>query len=276
MKQYTYQIIRYLPDRVSGEFVNVGLVMFNAEEKFLQAKTIRKIGRVKHLFPQVASTSFTRKLKKISDKFNSINSKWKTELDFNKFAEIKSVTKMVFPDDDSAVIFSPVLTGIDISLESAFEDLYDRLINQHNQDQDKYLTDKEVWQKHYKSYFDQYEYKSQITTKTVKTAGDELNFDFAVKNGKWNYLEPVTFDLSNPNNVKDKVYKWMGKLNELDSSAEEFNIYLLSVMPEDKKLKKFIKERISKVEADNFEVSILEPKDASKFAAQLKKEIEHS
>ena len=68
----------------------------------------------------------------------------------------------------------------------------------------------------------------------------------------------------------------MGKLGELDSSTEKFNIYLLSIMPEDNKLKSFIKDRISSVKSNNFEVSILEPKDANKFAEKLKSEIEHS
>lgn len=276
MKQYTYQIIRYLPDRVSGEFVNVGLVVFSNEEKFLKAKTINKIRRVKHLFPQVSARALTKKLRSISNQINSIAVKWSKELDFYKFETIKSVTKSVFPEDDSSILFSSVLTGIDISFDIAFEDLYERLVNQHNVESEKYLTDKDVWQKHYKSYFDKYEYNKLLTSKTVKTSGDELTFDFAVKNGKWNYLEPVTFDLSNSSNVKDKVYKWMGKLEELDSSSEEFNLYLLSILPEDRKLKKFIKDRISKVKSDNFNVSILEPRDANKLARRLKSEIEHS
>ena len=276
MKQYTYQIIRYMPDQVSGEFVNVGLVMLNTEFKFLRAKTIHKIGRVKHLFPQVSSRAFTRKLKGISKKINDLSLNWEREIDFNKFSDVKSVSKMVCPDDDSAIRFSPVLTGLDSSFDIAFDDLYERLVNQYNIDQSNFISDKEVWQKHYKAYFDKHEYGKTITAKTVKTSGDELTFDFAVKNGKWNYLEPVTFDLRTPSNVKDKVYKWMGKLGELDSSTEKFNIYLLSIMPEDNKLKSFIKDRISSVKSDNFEVSILEPKDANKFAEKLKSEIEHS
>ena len=139
---------------------------------------------------------------------------------------------------------------------------------------EKYLTDKEVWSKYYKSYFDKYNYKNKLKKGKVKTEGDILKFDYAVKNGKWNYLEPVTFDLSNNSNIKEKVYKWMGKLNELDSSVENFNLYLLSKLPDNQELKKFIKDRISNANADNFTVEIIEPDEADGFARKLKLEID--
>ena len=276
MTKYTYQIIRYLPDRISGEFVNIGLILFSKEEKFLKARSISKIGRVKHLFPDVNARALTRKLKGISELINALGTKLAEEIDFNRFEKITSVSRYVLPEDDSSVIFSEPLIGIDISLDSAFTDLYDRMVDQHNVDNEKYLTDKEVWQKHYKSYFEKYEYKKLMTSRVVQTAGDKLKFEHAVKNGKWNYLEPVTFNLSNPSNVKDKVYKWMGKLNELDSSTEEFNLYLLSILPEDKKLKKFILDRISNAQFDNFKVQILEPNEANNLAKHLESEIEVS
>ena len=37
-----YQILRYLPDRVSGEFVNLGIVAFDSSKKILKSKFINK------------------------------------------------------------------------------------------------------------------------------------------------------------------------------------------------------------------------------------------
>jgi len=276
MINYTYQLIRYLPDRVSGEFVNVGIVFFSKDHKYLKAKTIGRIGRAKHLFPNVNSRTLVKKLKELSNSVNVLGKRWNNEIDFNKYENINTVLNSIVPNDDSSIIFSKVFTGIDLILDNAFDDLFDRMVNQHNIENDKHITDKEVWQKHYKSYFEEYDYKNEIKPKTVKTKGDELVFEHAIKNGKWNFLEPVTFDLSRPNTVKDKVYKWVGKLDELDSSKENFNLYLLAILPESKKLKKFIKDRISKNQADNFSVKIIEPKDAKKLAKQIKLELDHA
>ena len=68
----------------------------------------------------------------------------------------------------------------------------------------------------------------------------------------------------------------MGKLNELDSSVENFNLYLLSKLPDNQELKKFIKDRISNANADNFTVEIIEPDEADGFARKLKLEIDPS
>ena len=187
-----------------------------------------------------------------------------------------SVLSSILPKDDSSIIISKEFTGIDLVLDNAFNDIFERMVNQHNVENQKHITDKDVWQKHYKSYFEKYDYKNEIVSRTVKTKGDKLVFEHAIKNGKWNFLEPVTFDLTRPINVKDKVYKWVGKLDELDSSKEDFNLYLLTILPENKKLRKFIKDRITKKQADNFNVKIIEPKDAGKLAKQIKEELDHS
>lgn len=276
MKKYTYQILRYLPDRVSGEFVNIGLVLFNKEEKYVRINVLSRIGRVRHLFPNVNTKSLIKKLKTFSSSINRLNAEWQNESKLTDHKSIKSITLSVLPEDDSALIFSDVFTGIDLSFDNAFDDLYNRLVIQYDLRDEKYLTDRDVWSKYYKAYFDKYNYKKLLEKRTIKTKGDNLKFDHAVKNGKWNYLEPVTFDLSKPSNIKEKVYKWMGKLEELDSSEEIFNLYLLSKLPEDDKLKNFIKDRILRTDADNFQVKIIEPQEADQFAQSLKLELDQS
>lgn len=276
MKKYNYQVLRYLPDRVSGEFVNVGIVCFGQEEKYLKAITLTKLGRIKHLFPNMNTRALSRKLKTISDIINKKGLDWNNDLELYQLENIKSVTSSILPEDDSALTFSKVQTGIDLSIDNAIEDLYNRMVTQHNFEDEKYLSDKDIWSKYYKRYFDEYNLKKNITSRILTTSGDNLKFDYAVKNGKWNYLEPVTFDLSRSTNVRDKVYKWMGKLEELETSEETFKLYLLSKLPNDRKLVRFIKDRISNTKATNFEVSIIEPSQADNFAKQLKLEIEHN
>ncbi|MDP5172607.1 MAG: DUF3037 domain-containing protein, partial [Bacteroidia bacterium] len=42
MKKYHYQIIRYVHDHFTGEFVNVGVVVYSKENGFLDCRTVRK------------------------------------------------------------------------------------------------------------------------------------------------------------------------------------------------------------------------------------------
>jgi len=50
MNAYEYQVLRFLPDRVSGEFVNVGLVLYHPETGFLRAGFLRSVSRVTAFF----------------------------------------------------------------------------------------------------------------------------------------------------------------------------------------------------------------------------------
>jgi hypothetical protein len=50
MKTYQYQIIRYLHDRVTGDFINVGVIVYAPDYQYLNCKIIAKYGRITSFF----------------------------------------------------------------------------------------------------------------------------------------------------------------------------------------------------------------------------------
>jgi hypothetical protein len=263
-----------MPDIVTGEFVNVGLVLFCAETKFLKVQMLDKSTRIKAVFPRVISRMLMGRLASFSKAIQNISSE---ERNLNLVKNIEEITKSVLAPDDSALQFSPVETGIDINMQNAFNYLYKRLIIKHEiQETTKYVTDGDVWRNEYKSYFKEFESRKLLVQHKVKTKGKvEINFDYAIKNGKWNYLEPVTFDLSNKSNITDKVFRWMGKLEELGQSDESFNLYLLSKLPQDDELKAFIYERLGNRSNENHKIQIIRPEEAKNLATQLMVDVFH-
>ncbi|MBK6785130.1 MAG: DUF3037 domain-containing protein [Saprospiraceae bacterium] len=274
MKQYSYQILRYIPDQVTGEFVNVGLVLFSPDTKYLNVQMLEKSGRIKAVFPAVNSRILMGRLAAFTKAIQNISS---DEKSLNLIKKIEEVTKTFLAPDDSALQFSPVEAGIDINIKNAFSYLYGRLITKYETPEPtKYLTDSDVWRNEYKTYFKEFEARKLLVSHKVKTKGKvEISFDYAIKNGKWNYLEPVTFDLSNKSNITDKVFRWMGKLEELGQSDESFNLYLLSKMPEDDDLAAFIYERLGNRSDESHKIQMIKPEDANKLAKQLMKDVNH-
>ncbi|HMP32054.1 MAG TPA: DUF3037 domain-containing protein, partial [Saprospiraceae bacterium] len=51
MKSYQYQIIKYVHDHFTGEFVNVGVVVYDPESKFFGCKLTKKYKRISNFFP---------------------------------------------------------------------------------------------------------------------------------------------------------------------------------------------------------------------------------
>ena len=126
MKKYQYQIVRYIHDRVTSEFVNVGIIVFQQDSKFLGAKFASKFSRVSQFFSDVNGHSLIHNLKNIEKTINEL-SKTTNQLFFN-FTELSEITNKLFPKDDSAIFFTEVDYGIDLSPEIALEDLFDRLV----------------------------------------------------------------------------------------------------------------------------------------------------
>lgn len=276
MKKFQYQIIRYMHDRVTAEFVNVGVVVYQPDIKFLQGKFITKSSRISQFFLDIDGQYLLSTLKQFEKGLAAASKKLsESSIYYNDLTEI---TNVILPKDDSALICSELLFGIDITPQIAVEDLFNRLVDKYNhKDPKEHKDDKYVWQKVYKQYFDKYEITNKLKSHTVETNHDHIEFDKAWKNGVWNCYQTLSFDLKQNDSIKNKVYKWSGILSELENSNEELHLYFLTVSSanKDKKINKFIEDTILKHDnGTSLKVTIVNEAEADKFVAGVKKEIE--
>lgn len=273
MKKYQYQIVRYIHDRVTSEFVNVGIIVFQPETQFLQSKFISKFGRVSQFFSDVNGHYLLSTLKQFEKEIKRIAAT-KSELFFD-YTHISQITNSILPKDDSALECSEVLFGIDINPQSALDDLFDRLVVKYIAETEKdTMDDRNVWRNVYKDYFDKYGITKNLKSHSVKTTHDVLQFDKCWKNGNWHCYQTLSFDLKKVDSIKNKVYKWSGIINELENSNAELNLYFLTVSPgKHKSIKKFIEDTLSGRNNKSITVSIVNENQADKFAKAVSKEI---
>jgi hypothetical protein len=272
-----YQILRYLPDRVSGEFVNLGIVAFDPLKGLLKSKFINKIGKISGFFPNINSRYLVKSVKTIQDELELFSARLHSEFSFRKINSVDEITKSILPKDDSALIFSEIKKTLDISVDATVGDLFSRFVNVHlmEDDDEEVRRDKEVWTKVYKKHFDEHGISGHLAAHRVKTSNDELEFDKTWKNGAWNCFETVSFNLTRPDAIKNKVYKWVGKLDELHSSSEKLHIYLLSVLPhEHPELDNFINKKIKEQATKNIKIDLVSENEIEIVARQIKKEID--
>lgn len=280
MIKYQYQIIRYIHDRITGEFVNVGLLMFEPTSKFLECKVITKYARISQFFGEINGSFLLTTLKQLQSQVMEVSSSLEEFRFTNKdFKDVSSITDYLLPKDDSALIATEVKLGIDVKLDAAFNDLYDRIVEMYNHDGDHEIhTDYYAWQKIYKSHFDKFGVTQKLKKHSVKTEKDSIEFDKAWKNGVWNCYQTLSFDLKKTDSIKNKVYKWSGVLKELTTSSEEIKLYFLTTTPKvgDSELNNFIKSTLTDIDTDKIEVSIVTESEAETFAAKVKKAMEES
>jgi len=240
MKTYEYQILRYIPDQVSGEFLNVGFLMIGPKERTLYG---------------IESTHIIRKLKILQEKLEDLEKNDSGKLQFNDVPSVTFYSSQILKKDDSSLQFTDVKKGMDISVESAFRDLKERLLYKWVVDYDyDYRSDEDVWRDRYKKHFEQAGIAKKMTSRSVKTKTDSIEFEQAYKNGIWNYFQPLNLNLKKTDSIKSKVYKWKGIIAEMQTADEDMKLIFLSEIPEKENgISEFIREQLnSKKEDDTF------------------------
>ena len=279
MIKYQYQVIRYIHDRMTGEFVNVGLLLFEPASSYLECRVVTKYSRISNFFGEINGHFLLSTLKQFESQIGEISRSMNDFLSTNGAKDISSISNYVLPKDDSALIVTEVKYGIDLKMESAFDDLYHRLVEKYSHENEHDVhTDYYAWQKVYKNYFDKAGVTPNLEKHSVKTKKDSIDFDRAWKNGVWNCYQTLSFDLKKAENIKSKVYKWSGILKALEASAEKMSLYFLTTSPKvnDPNINEFIKATLTDHGMDNIKVTIVTESGAEKFAAKVRKDMKES
>lgn len=280
MIKYEYQILRYVHDQASGEFVNVGIVIFEPQSKILKARVLNKFSRISTFFEEIngyylLSTlkHFQKEVESINDDFAFFNS---SEFLLEKEKPgLSIITGKVVLNDDSALKLTEVKKGLDLNLDSALDDLFERLVDKYSPEKNKEAhTDAYAWSKVYKLHFDRYGITPRLKDHTIKTPNDEIKFDKSWKNGVWNCYQSLSFDLKKDDAIKNKVYKWSGIIKELQLANQKMNLFFLTTSPKSNEhLNNFIKDTLSQ-KGSGVKVTIVTEDEAEQFAKKVKTAIE--
>src|SRR5258708_25119430 len=119
MATIQYQILRYLPDRVSGEFINLGIVAFDSSARSLESKFIYKFGKISGFFPDINDEYLIKLVRTINDHLARLSLRLQSELQFSCVSSIDTITSTVLPKDDSSLFFSKIKSTIYISLNTS-------------------------------------------------------------------------------------------------------------------------------------------------------------
>lgn len=276
MQTFEYQILRYMPDRVNGEFLNLGIVIFQAEGAQIEYKLISKAGRISEVFPGTNSRFLLKTIEQLKVNLGHIKSQQTNKLSLEPIGSVDALTRKVLPKDDSALIFTCTEKTLDVSIEAAISYLYKRLISIHQNTEEKEIRqDKEVWTKVYKKYFENAGITNHLRQHIVRTKYDEFNFDHSWKNGHWNFFEPIALNHNKKEQVKNKVYKMAGKIDSLSKSDENLHLYLLSILPAENDLIEFVNEMLTSKSNSNLKVEIITQDNIAKMTSDLRKEIDN-
>jgi len=274
--EYSYVILRYVHDVVSGEFANVGVVLVAPRTRFAGALCTNRYQRISQFF-QGASGKHVRDVNSyIQSRIDEISERLTTTGIGSEFPkDAGEFSRQVLPTDDSSFQISELRGGIgDASAtERVLEDLFDRFVERYDRPQERRTrTDEEVWRP-FKRALDSRRLSAHLRPYLLKAPHCEFEFKRVFRNGRLHVCQPISFDLASEDQVSEKALLWFGRIEQLRESSEPFKAYFLLGKPSDPALAPAFKDAEDILREVNTEKEVFTEDSAEAFTERVDTEL---
>ncbi len=218
-QRYTYTVLRYVHDVVTGEFVNVGVLMYAPKSNLVKVAVRTSIGRIKHVFPDLDRQAFLTAVKAAERSARKIARGLEQGDLLAEFADAASIARKVLVSDDSSLQWSSVSGGLTENAEKTFDRVYRRYVSRYDTKSPHRRSDDEVWRP-VRLLLEEKNVPVEFDEKIIAGTSDEIVFKRAWRNGVWHAYEPLSFDLADAEGIKDKARRWRGHLEAVHDGAQ--------------------------------------------------------
>lgn len=263
-RRYEYSVLRYVHDPLTEEFMNIGIVVYSLESRFLEVMLNEKYGRISQSFSSFSSGSYKKLLNLIESKAASIKREWNK----NNWAQqppqhlAELLPKLLIPDDSSFVFGQPG-AGVSTELSGTARYLFERLVTRYGERiPPSSRNDHEIWSK-YERTLEKEKLIDYLHTVELGTATFSMEFKHAWKNENWHPVEALSLDLVEPSSIIRKAHQWIGHTLSLMRDREFGNIYFLLGRPRNPELSDAYEHAIAEMEEQLGDRAILIREEAA-------------
>ena len=272
---YTFTIVRYLHDKVTGEFVNVGVLLHAPSTGFLRAKCSSSAHRLRRMFGRVDSEhirDFLRYIERRAEHLNQDTGSALLPLDPKETAA--TYAARILPPDDSSLQLAPVTGGVTDDPARELEALFERYVNRYMHGKAKTTRHDEEVLPVFRRPLEERRLVHHLQPKVIAAPDYEHEFPLAWKNGVWNTCDAVSFDLMDSSDIIEKANKWLGRAKNLFESSEPFRLVLLVGEPRRPELVEasFTAERI--IRKAEGEIVLIREREAKRLAEMVERDVD--
>jgi len=279
MSEYAFQfaVLRYVHDIVTQEFMNVGIVVYSPDARYVRAQLSQRYGRISKAFQGINGDYYRQLVGHIERRFAQLEKELRTErlpLWDDVPAQIEVLLARVVPPNDASLTFGGVGGGITDDLDAETERLYQRLVERYIERPERpSREDDEVWAV-YRQQFDVYNLQTALQPVTIATPTYRYEFKRAWQNERWHPMEAVSFDLMHDTSIRDKATQWIGRAATLADSDKLGTLYLLLGAPprEDERLYAAYEDAKTNLQTKiplTLEHRLVEESEAAEFSEEL-------
>ncbi len=271
---YSFVVLRYVHDIVSGEFINVGVALYAPAVRYVGAQCNTRYGRLSKMFLDVDGEYFRGLMRHIETRFDEMSDKFHKELPFDAApANIIEIARKVLPPDDSALQWSEAGGGYTENPAKTLEELYVRIVERYEERQQRpRREDDDVW-KVFKKELEMRHVLAHLHPKKIITRDYEYEFEHSWKNQNWHVYEPLSFDLLEADSILDKANRWLGRIVTLQDSPDKFKLYFLLGEPSLDSLQPVFTKAENILNKMPVEKELIPEREAKQFSETLAREI---
>lgn len=240
MIPYQYAILRYVHDRSTGEFVNIGAVIWAPESQELIFDINNRYGRVSSFFDGLNGREFQQMANYLRSFFSEQASRRNLSqigLFESKTLRLPSILPTLLRSGSGCFEWSGVMAGLGSSLEDELAALIEDYVTKYEVSHIKTSTDEGVIWKSIDKLIKGSRVEAVVERKVEVTASANYQYTFHLgwRNGCAQYAEPISFDLKDASSIREKAVRWCGRLGVL-RSAEKFRVIPVIARPSNPKL----------------------------------------
>src|SRR5204863_4637030 len=103
---YSTIILRYVHDVVTGEFANIGVVLYAPEQRFLQARFTTSYERLEAMFLKIDRLHFSALMRCLANGFDGMGAQIQNSATIPPVNSLSEMVKRILPPDDSSLQWS--------------------------------------------------------------------------------------------------------------------------------------------------------------------------
>jgi len=273
MSEYLFQfaVLRYMHDPATQEFLNIGIVVYSKEARYVRASISTKYRRLSQAFKSINGDYYRRIANYIEMRFLQIHNQFQNHKLFEDLPDqIEVILNKVLPPDDSSLVFGGHGGGLTDDLDTELIRLYSRLVEKYVEtDERPSRADDEVWQT-YRKELDRHQITLHLSPVTIQTPTYQYEFAHAWKNERWHPIEPISLDLVHETSILDKANRWIGRAASLEDSLDIGTLYMLLAAPRRDELKSGYQKAIHNLrEKIRIPLELVEEDEATEFSEKF-------
>lgn len=224
MKPYQYSVLRYVNNLSSGEFVNVGLLMWMPYDCKMTYRINHRYRRVSEFFYPFDSSGYQQMIYRIKQRCLQVQ-KEVNEDNYNLFVKkptrILEILDRIVTEDSTCFQWSEIGSGGVSNPTVRFEQLVQELIERHEKHVDRERQTETKILQAVTNRIEAYGLKRHVKEDVdIISRNYSYTFSLGWDNHIPQVLEPITFDYVNASDVVEKAITWSGRLTNLANNAE--------------------------------------------------------